>query len=75
MRLKEERDRKRAYQLRNQKFTDTTFPTSDAIYWRDHEVEKDSLVASYSVRWKRLGDRYPNYSLWGPSGVIPNDIA
>ena len=59
------------------KFTDEAFPVTDAIYWADHRYEAKTRIAKNSSKasWRRAADKYPYHSLWGPSGVIPNDIA
>ena len=30
---------------------------------------------SYDISWERISDVYPDRTLWGPSGVIPGDVA
>lgn len=57
------------------KFTDETFPNSDALFWKDQIYETQSLVAEYSddVVWERIGEKFEDYLLWGPEGVRPDD--
>ena len=59
------------------KFTDAVFPYQDAVYWADRPFESKSLIAanSYDLSWKRIGDFWSNRTLWGPSGVLPGDVA
>ena len=58
-------------------FTDTTFPTSDAIYWADYIYESFSpiRVDADKSSWMRAGEAYPDYTLWGPDGVTSYDLA
>ena len=50
---------------------------TDAIFWADHRYEASTRIAKHAPKtsWRRASDKYPTYSLWGPTGVIPNDIA
>ena len=61
----------------NKKFVDSTFPTSDAILWADFSFEANSKLKkfAYNTTWERAGEKYPDYTLWGPKGVNPNDVA
>ena len=63
--------------LNHKKFTDETFPVEDAIFWADYDFEASTKIASQAPKtsWRRASDKYPDYTLWGPNGVIPNDIA
>ena len=58
-------------------YTDMSFPTSDAIYWADHIYERYSKISEEAdfADWVRASVQYPDYTLWGPSGVNPNDVA
>ena len=59
------------------KFTDDAYPYQDAVFWADRPFESKSLIAanSYDLQWKRIGDYWSDRTLWGPSGVVPGDVA
>ena len=58
------------------KFTDTSFPTSDALYWYDMGNEKRGDMSKIRPDWVRLSEVFDDsYSLWGTKGVRPQDIA
>ena len=59
------------------KFTDEAYPYQDAVFWADRPFESKSLIAanSYDLQWKRIGDYWSDRTLWGPSGVVPGDVA
>jgi hypothetical protein len=60
-------------------FTDSTFPTGDAIDWDDHPTtfrSLDWIADSTNLSWSRMGQTYPassGYSLFG-SGAKPDDV-
>ena len=57
------------------KFTDTTFPTSDALYWYDMGNEKREEMSKIRPDWVRLSEVFDDsYSLWGTKGITPHDI-
>ena len=58
-------------------YTDLVFPTSDAIYWADYIYERYSKISEEAdfADWFRASEKYPEYTLWGPKGVTPNDLA
>jgi hypothetical protein len=59
------------------KFDDTTFPTSDALYWYDMGNEAwQEMSKVRSIEWKRVSEVFDDsYSLWGTNGITPHDIA
>ena len=68
---------KKSVALGKKKFTDEAFPTSDAIYWADYTYEAGTRIAAQAPKtsWRRASDKYLDYTLWGPNGVVPNDMA
>ena len=64
------------------KWTDSSWPTSDALFWYDqNENEGDFAdVASISseIEWKRAAElQTEGFSFWGPDGmssIRPGDI-
>ena len=58
------------------KFTDSTFPTSDALYWYDMGNEKSKEMSRIrNVEWKRASEVFDDsYTLWGTNGITPHDI-
>ena len=57
-------------------FTDASFLYEDALYWADHESEKEGQVSSFlkRVTWKRASDQFPDNPFWGTDGINPLDV-
>lgn len=57
-------------------FTDTDFPTDDALFWADMFIENYGQVAGLEDRitFVRLGSRFPDNLLWGTDGITPLDV-
>ena len=60
-------------------WSDPNFPTSDALYWADHESETEFVqYLPDNITWSRVSARqYGIQSLWGPGGeaaINPTDL-
>ena len=55
------------------KYTDSTFPFRDALWWADMEYETESRLASHTIEWARASEKFPDRTLWGET-INPNDI-
>lgn len=59
-----------------EKWTDTDFPTTDALFWKD--VGEGGGAADVKVEWKRISENgFGVKSLWGENGkssINPTDM-
>ena len=57
-------------------FTDTEFPTDDALYWADMFSQNFGQMSQLKDRitWVRASTRFPENSLWGTDGITPMDV-
>ena len=55
------------------KYTDSTFPYRDALWWADMDGETENDLTWSEIDWVRASEKFPDRTLWGAT-INPNDI-